>query len=513
MRPRPVLLNIDLGELPGEPDELYRLATMVNIACGGHAGDEASMTRAVARPRVRRASIAAHPVVPRPRGLWPETDLDRSPRSRRSHRIAMLRAESGPRAGEPGSMLRAVKLHGALYHDAARDPAIAEAVIDGVLGSSAPPQTPAFSGSAPARSRLGRVLTSSATPTCAKPSPIEGMHPDGSLIRAASPAPSSTPLPRAATPGAVSRAPAATPCVRSDTPGALDIARAVRAALPGRQPPCLPGRALKVLPYGEDGAYVDLEAGDAPDRAPRTHALAAALRAAFPDADVVTGAGVVAVFGAQASAVETTLTGLRVTSPDAYTSSPDAYTSPRNVYASSPEVYTSPLAPRSHVIDVTYDGPDLDDIAARTGLSRTAVIDLHTGREHVVELIGFLPGFAYMGPVDPRLVLPRRPAPRPRVEAGTVAVAGAFTGIYPLASPGGWNLLGASHGPRPFDPSRADPFLFSPGDRVRFRSIRALESVASPASPASPRPRSSLAVPTPPPRRSLLCTQTPRLMR
>ncbi|MEZ4315496.1 MAG: carboxyltransferase domain-containing protein, partial [Polyangiaceae bacterium] len=243
---------------------------------------------------------------------------------------------------------------------------------------------------------------------------------------------------------------------------------------------------MKVLPYGEDGAYVDLEAGDAPDRAPRTHALAAALRAAFPDADVVTGAGVVAVFGAQASAVETTLTGLRVTSPDAYTSSPDAYTSPRNVYASSPNVYTSTVAPRSHVIDVAYDGPDLDDIAARTGLSRAAVIDLHTGREHVVELIGFLPGFAYMGPVDPRLVLPRRPAPRPRVEAGTVAIAGAFTGIYPLASPGGWNLLGASHGPRPFDPSRADPFLFSPGDRVRFRSSVSLESVAPPVSPAAP---------------------------
>ncbi|MEZ4308166.1 MAG: carboxyltransferase domain-containing protein [Polyangiaceae bacterium] len=216
---------------------------------------------------------------------------------------------------------------------------------------------------------------------------------------------------------------------------------------------------------------------------------------------------------ARASAVELALTGLRVTSPDAYTSSPDAYTSPRNVYASSPEVYTSPLAPRSHVIDVTYDGPDLDDIAARTGLSRTAVIDLHTGREHVVELIGFLPGFAYMGPVDPRLVLPRRPAraraSRPAPSPSPVP-SRASTPSHPPADE---TSSGEPHAPRSIH--RADPFLFSPRGpfHVRFRSIRALESVASPASPASPRPRSSLAVPTPPPHRSLLCTQTPRLMR
>lgn len=205
---------------------------------------------------------------------------------------------------------------------------------------------------------------------------------------------------------------------------------------------------MRALPYGEDGVYVDLEAGEAEDRAARTHALAASLRAAHPAADVVAGAGVVAVFG------------LGPRERAALLAAPPG---------APPDVYTSSAPVCTHRVDVVYDGPDLDDVAARAGVSRAGVIDLHAGRDHVVELVGFLPGFAYMGPIDPRLVAPRRAAPRPRVAAGSVAIAGAYTGIYPLDSPGGWNLLGRSLGPAPFDPSREAPFLFAPGDRVRFR--------------------------------------------
>lgn len=207
---------------------------------------------------------------------------------------------------------------------------------------------------------------------------------------------------------------------------------------------------MKVLPYGEGGAYVDLEAGDASDRAARTHALAGALRAALPEADVVAGAGVVAVFGADIGAVRAAVATAASGSRDVYT----------------------PAAPvRTHVLDVVYDGPDLDAVAAGAGVSRERVVKLHAGREHVVELVGFLPGFAYMGPVDRLLVVPRRPQPRPRVPAQSVAIAGSFTAVYPLASPGGWNLLGRSLGPLPFDPGREEPFLFAPGDRVRFRPV------------------------------------------
>jgi biotin-dependent carboxylase-like uncharacterized protein len=139
------------------------------------------------------------------------------------------------------------------------------------------------------------------------------------------------------------------------------------------------------------------------------------------------------------------------------------------VEAAAAMAYTSVASGRTHLIDVIYDGPDLDGIAAQLDLSPGRVIDLHAGRDYTVEIVGFLPGFAYMGPLDPRLVLPRRRQPRPRIAPQSVAVAGAFTGIYPLASPGGWNLLGHSLGPLPFDLERDEPFLFARGDRVRFR--------------------------------------------
>ena len=127
-------------------------------------------------------------------------------------------------------------------------------------------------------------------------------------------------------------------------------------------------------------------------------------------------------------------------------------------------------AGRLSVIPVRYDGPDLDQVAARTGMTRADVIRLHTSREYLVYLLGFAPGFAYLGDLDPALVLPRRPEPRTRVPAGSVAIAGAQTAVYPLATPGGWHLLGTT-ALRLFDPARRPPALLQPGDRVRFRAL------------------------------------------
>jgi inhibitor of KinA len=115
-------------------------------------------------------------------------------------------------------------------------------------------------------------------------------------------------------------------------------------------------------------------------------------------------------------------------------------------------------------------GPDLPAVAAQVGCSEEDVIALHTGRDYLVFVVGFVPGFAYMGPVDPRLALPRRSNPRTRVPAGSVAIAAGQTGIYPVDTPGGWHLLGRTT-VRPFDEARAEPSLFRPGDRVVFRSI------------------------------------------
>jgi KipI family sensor histidine kinase inhibitor len=124
--------------------------------------------------------------------------------------------------------------------------------------------------------------------------------------------------------------------------------------------------------------------------------------------------------------------------------------------------------PRAPVeIPVDYAGPDLADVAAATGLSPDEVVRVHAGRTYRVFAIGFTPGFPFLGPLDERIRLPRRTVPRPRVEAHSVAIAHAQTGIYPLASPGGWHLIGTSLVPV-YDPHRPEPFLLEPGDRVRF---------------------------------------------
>ncbi len=115
-------------------------------------------------------------------------------------------------------------------------------------------------------------------------------------------------------------------------------------------------------------------------------------------------------------------------------------------------------------------GPDLEPAAATLALSPSELIRLHSEREYTVYMMGFTPGFPYMGILDERLTLPRMFTPRTRVPAGSVAIAGSQTGIYPVDSPGGWHILG--HTPlKLFDPQSENPFLFSPGDTVKFIPI------------------------------------------
>jgi len=129
----------------------------------------------------------------------------------------------------------------------------------------------------------------------------------------------------------------------------------------------------------------------------------------------------------------------------------------------------------ARVIDVPvcYDadmGPDLEDVAAFGGCSVDEAIELHTSRAYRVYMVGFVPGFAYLAEVDPRIARPRRTVPRTAVPSGSVAIAGGQTGVYPKVTPGGWNIIGRTPVP-PYDPARADPFLFRIGDEVRFSRI------------------------------------------
>ena len=113
------------------------------------------------------------------------------------------------------------------------------------------------------------------------------------------------------------------------------------------------------------------------------------------------------------------------------------------------------------------DGPDLAEVAARTGRAEADVVRLHASVEYRVFCVGFVPGFPYLGLVPEELALPRRATPRLHVPAGSVAIAGRQTGIYPADTPGGWHLIGRTDLPA-WDPRRELPALLEPGARVRF---------------------------------------------
>jgi|SRR5690349_20335070 len=126
---------------------------------------------------------------------------------------------------------------------------------------------------------------------------------------------------------------------------------------------------------------------------------------------------------------------------------------------------------RLHRIPVVYDGPDLEEVASALGLSIAEVVALHGRPIYRVFLVGFVPGWAYLGPLPEELELPRRDVPRTQVPAGSVAIAGRQTGIYPLTVPGGWHLIGRST-VKLFLPDSDPPSLFRAGDRVKFFAAR-----------------------------------------
>lgn len=131
--------------------------------------------------------------------------------------------------------------------------------------------------------------------------------------------------------------------------------------------------------------------------------------------------------------------------------------------------------PTCHDIAVSYNGPDLEDVAHACGLEVAELIRIHSAPTYTVRMIGFSPGFPYLDGLDPRLHLERRASPRPRIEPGAVAIGGSHAGIYSVASPGGWHLLGQIEqalfnldAAKLASPTPRDVFVLLPGDQVRF---------------------------------------------
>ena len=218
--------------------------------------------------------------------------------------------------------------------------------------------------------------------------------------------------------------------------------------------------APPVLPLGEAAWTVVLGDAVSLELHRRVTALAERIEAArlAGVVEIVPAYAAVTVFfdprSADANALREALSGLAAPRPNPPASRPPA------------------PPPSSHLvtIPVRYDGPDLAHVAGATGLSEEDVIRRHARPEYRVYLLGFAPGFAYLGDLDPALVLPRRPTPRTRVPPGAVAIAGAQTGVYPLPTPGGWHLIGSTS-VRMFDPSRDPAALLRVGDRVRFEPV------------------------------------------
>lgn len=196
---------------------------------------------------------------------------------------------------------------------------------------------------------------------------------------------------------------------------------------------------MRVLPYGDDAWLVELPADEvlglhgALVSDPRFRSVVPAARTVLVEFD----AG--RITAAQARAVID-----------------------RAVPEASPTASQQPVT-----IEVDYDGPDLAEVAAVTGLSTTHLVELHADREYTVQFCGFTAGFGYLTGLDPRLRVPRLASPRPQVPAGAVALADSYTGVYPHGTPGGWRLIGHTDATL-FDLDRDPPALLRPGVRVRF---------------------------------------------
>ena len=134
-------------------------------------------------------------------------------------------------------------------------------------------------------------------------------------------------------------------------------------------------------------------------------------------------------------------------------------------------------ARRIFVIPVCYEGeyaPDMEDVCKLTGLTREEVISIHAGTDYLIYMLGFLPGFPYLGGMDKRIEAPRLDSPRTAIPVGAVGIGGKQTGIYPLASPGGWRLIGRTP-VKVYDPEREAPIVYRAGDYIRFCPITQAE--------------------------------------
>lgn len=476
-------LNADLGEGMGDDEALLQVVTSANIATGAHAGGGEVLRLAVARAVAHGVAIGAHPSYRDVAGFGRRSRLGevRSSRAHRADLVADLRGQIMTVAAEAerhGARLAHVKAHGALYNEAVADEVAAGVLLEAILG---------------AVELLGHTLAVLTQPGGhhARMAAEAGLRvvAEGFVDRAYSQGgglvPRSHPGAVLADVGAmVDQALALAAgqlrtgdggtlrlrvdslCVHGDTPRAVQAARSVRAALeargwrlPGADSSAAPertgGAGIRCSALGDRAFLVEPESATDEHRADTAWVLrtASAARRVWGDASVVPGLRSVLVAFA---------------GPDQRPA--DRVLARRALEDAVMTVQDPGGGGRTVTIPVRYHGPDLADVAATLDVAVGEVVQRHQSAAWTVSAIGFSPGFAYLTSPDPLFAsVPRRPEPRSRVPAGSLALAAGMCAVYPSATPGGWQLIGSSEHVL-FDARANPPAALVPGDRVDFRA-------------------------------------------
>jgi UPF0271 protein len=399
-----VNINCDLGEGLANDAELMPYLHSCNIACGGHAGDAQSVAAAVSLAIANNVLIGAHPSFPDQQNFGRAAisisadDLFAS----LVEQIELVRDE----CLRQGVRLNHVKAHGALYNLMCEDAALQKIVEDAIchVDADLPIYAPPLFDSA----RLNIIREGFADRGYQKDWRLLPRDQEGALITDAAHALSQSRL--------LSKFD--TLCVHGDNPSALEIVK------------LLSQRLVEYLPYGDEHYLIRWPQKIHPDILWAVLAARDALQIAFPTAKLVHAYCSLLIHQRDLDKIK------------------------QVVEASS----IVEVSGKIHHIEVNYS---VDEFAAVVGLSANKVIQLHTEPEYLIYFLGFLPGFPYLGGLDPHLHLPRLAQPKQNIAAGSVAIGGQQTGIYPQQSPGGWHVIGHTD-------FELWPTQLAAGDRIKF---------------------------------------------
>jgi UPF0271 protein len=458
---RQIDLNADLGELENAALDaaVMPFISSANIACGGHAGDAESMRRTIRLAMDHDVAVGAHPGYP---------DRESFGRSSMDLSVDELGREIGGQikrllgiAEEEGAVVRHIKLHGALYNDLADDYARSLAICRAIAGIDSGFRLIAFSNSATARAAedagLIAVHEVFADRTYTTEGKLTPRSQPGAVIHDESASLSQVEMMvlQHKVPVEGDRLlpiQADSVCVHGDNPSAIQFVSNLRDFFERQR--------IAIRPAGDHHfSFAHLGEGALLARLPSricrsTHRAVRALQHAI-ERDGLDGIRECVPCYSE----------LKIDYDPAVICSKELQ---ERIGALSVELDPAVLPPPRMVeVPVCYDGEDLGGVARHNGLTEEEVIARHSAPPYLVYMLGFSPGFAYMGGLDPKLITPRLETPRISIPAGAVGIAGSQTGIYPVGSPGGWNIIGRTPLTL-FDPDSKHPFLFESGDEVRF---------------------------------------------